>query len=55
MREVNRAFEQAVRRDPANWFWVHNRWKFPPTDGPRPERAAGVATPAGSLKSGPGG
>jgi lauroyl/myristoyl acyltransferase len=27
MRDVNRAFEEAVRRDPANWFWVHNRWK----------------------------
>ncbi|HZV35268.1 MAG TPA: hypothetical protein VFB72_11900 [Verrucomicrobiae bacterium] len=27
MLEVNRAFEVAVRRDPANWFWVHNRWK----------------------------
>lgn len=27
MREVNRAFETAIRRDPANWFWVHNRWK----------------------------
>lgn len=27
MLEVNRAFEAAVRRDPANWFWVHNRWK----------------------------
>ncbi len=25
--DMNRAFEQAVRRDPANWFWVHNRWK----------------------------
>jgi KDO2-lipid IV(A) lauroyltransferase len=30
MLEVNRAFEAAVRRDPANWFWVHNRWKPPP-------------------------
>lgn len=29
MRDVNRAFESAVRRDPANWFWVHNRWKIP--------------------------
>ena len=29
MRDVNRAFEEAVRRDPANWFWVHNRWKMP--------------------------
>ncbi len=27
MREVNKALEQALRRDPANWFWVHNRWK----------------------------
>ena len=27
MRDVNAAFEVAVRRDPANWFWVHNRWK----------------------------
>jgi KDO2-lipid IV(A) lauroyltransferase len=27
MREVNRSFEAAVRRDPANWFWVHRRWK----------------------------
>jgi KDO2-lipid IV(A) lauroyltransferase len=27
MRDVNRAFEIAVRHDPANWFWVHKRWK----------------------------
>jgi len=26
-RDINCAFEAAVRRDPANWFWVHNRWK----------------------------
>lgn len=26
-RELNTAMEAAVRRDPANWFWVHNRWK----------------------------
>lgn len=29
MRDVNRFFEEAVRRDPANWFWVHDRWKTP--------------------------
>ena len=29
MREVNREFEKAIRRDPANWFWVHRRWKPP--------------------------
>jgi KDO2-lipid IV(A) lauroyltransferase len=27
MGDVNRAFEIAVRSDPANWFWVHRRWK----------------------------
>ncbi len=25
--DLNKAFEVAIRRDPANWFWVHNRWK----------------------------
>jgi KDO2-lipid IV(A) lauroyltransferase len=33
MRDVNQAFEEAVRRDPANWFWVHNRWKPAPNNG----------------------
>jgi KDO2-lipid IV(A) lauroyltransferase len=28
LKDVNHAFEQAVLRDPANWFWVHNRWKL---------------------------
>ncbi len=27
MQDVNAAFEVAIRKDPANWFWVHNRWK----------------------------
>jgi KDO2-lipid IV(A) lauroyltransferase len=27
IRDVNHALEIAVRRDPANWFWVHRRWK----------------------------
>jgi KDO2-lipid IV(A) lauroyltransferase len=29
MRDVHLAFEAAIQRDPANWFWVHNRWKTP--------------------------
>jgi KDO2-lipid IV(A) lauroyltransferase len=37
MRDVNAAMEAAVRRDPANWFWVHNRWK---------RGVPGAATPA---------
>ena len=27
MTAVNSAFDAAGRRDPATWFWVHNRWK----------------------------
>lgn len=30
MRDVNDAFTRAIRRDPANWFWVHDRWKNAP-------------------------
>ena len=26
-RDMNTAMEAAIQRDPANWFWVHNRWK----------------------------
>ncbi len=45
MTDVNRAFEAAVRRDPANWFWVHNRWKVrkPKNAAPPPPEEA-VAT-----------
>lgn len=34
--EVNRLFEAAIRRDPANWFWVHKRWKPAPKPRPAP-------------------
>lgn len=45
MLDVNHAFEKAVLRDPANWFWVHNRWKPPqPRRGKRLERKS-VAPP----------
>jgi lauroyl/myristoyl acyltransferase len=37
MADVNRAFEIAVRRDPANWFWVHDRWKKPRSKVQSPE------------------
>ncbi|MCX6870850.1 MAG: hypothetical protein NTY84_09525 [Verrucomicrobia bacterium] len=32
--EIHRQYDIAVRRDPANWFWVHRRWK-PPTANQR--------------------
>jgi lauroyl/myristoyl acyltransferase len=53
--EINQAFEKAVRRDPANWFWVHNRWKsgapkstpprFHPARGARPDAAENLLHP----------
>ena len=39
-RDINAAMETAVRRDPANWFWVHNRWK------PRRVAAPKISLPA---------
>jgi KDO2-lipid IV(A) lauroyltransferase len=48
MLEVNRAFEAAVRRDPANWFWVHNRWK----PAKQPDRSAPASNPESSSRSG---
>ncbi len=41
MGDIHRAFEAAVRRDPANWFWVHNRWKTPGRE-PRGHPAAAL-------------
>lgn len=35
MRDVNANLEAGVRRDPANWFWVHNRWKTKDGSPPR--------------------
>jgi KDO2-lipid IV(A) lauroyltransferase len=55
MLDVNQAFEQAVRRDPANWFWVHNRWK---PGKPRPQNLDPAPAPAAELElneSGDGG
>lgn len=27
LNDINHVFERAILRDPANWFWVHRRWK----------------------------
>jgi lipopolysaccharide heptosyltransferase II len=27
--DLNRLLEQEIRQSPADWFWVHNRWKLP--------------------------
>src|SRR5262245_56350090 len=56
MLDINRAFEAAIRRDPANWFWVHNRWKpgkgkTPRLSGPDPENAPGEPAPVAKRRS----
>jgi KDO2-lipid IV(A) lauroyltransferase len=57
MRDVNRAFEAAVRRDPANWFWVHNRWKRrnpkPKASIPKPQALQSAGQGAQSGAEGP--
>ena len=50
MLDVNRAFEVAVRHDPANWFWVHNRWKAYDARGPQ-ARVGGPKPEAQDTKS----
>jgi lauroyl/myristoyl acyltransferase len=42
MADVNRVYEVAVRRDPANWFWVHNRWKLAKRQQPEPRLEPGL-------------
>ncbi|MDB6151603.1 MAG: rfaF [Chthoniobacteraceae bacterium] len=27
--QINRVLEKQIRHQPADWFWVHNRWKTP--------------------------
>lgn len=54
MRDVNRAFEAAVMKDPANWFWVHNRWK-PARGGGRKAEVGGRRAEAGGQKAEGGG
>ena len=41
MLDVNRSFEKAILRDPANWFWVHRRWKVQ-KEAPKIQEPAGI-------------
>jgi KDO2-lipid IV(A) lauroyltransferase len=43
--DINRFFENAVRRDPANWFWVHRRWKPVKRKRARPHPQSAIANP----------
>ncbi len=48
--DINRAFEAGVRKDPANWFWVHNRWKPDKLPPPRTRRPS-LASPPPDVPS----
>ncbi len=45
--ELNLALEAQIRRAPADWFWVHNRWKTPQPNFLLAEYKRGVALPNG--------
>ena len=52
--DINRALEAAVRRDPANWFWVHKRWKpRPPVTGTAQPKNTPLASPEPDRASRP--
>jgi len=45
--EINLVLETQIRRAPADWFWVHNRWKTPRPDFLLGHSKRGVALPPG--------
>ncbi len=47
MMEIHRRLEDVIRADPANWFWMHNRWKTPSPNFLFHGYRRGVHVPAG--------
>jgi len=45
--DITRALEAQIRRSPADWFWVHNRWKMPHPDFLLARTKRGLYLPAG--------
>ena len=45
--ELNLALEAQIRRSPADWFWVHNRWKTPQPNFLLSQYKRGVTLPLG--------
>lgn len=46
--EINRVLERQIRRSPADWFWVHNRWKMPHPDFLLARTKRGLYLPPGT-------
>lgn len=47
---VNVALEQQIRRQPEDWFWVHNRWKTPSPKFLLATYKRGIVQTAGELQ-----
>jgi heptosyltransferase-2 len=49
---INLSLERQIRKDPSDWFWVHNRWKTPNPEFllRRYHRGVYVPSEAGRLK-----
>ena len=46
---LNQMLEEGIRRSPADWFWVHNRWKTPNPDFLLARYKRGVTLPVGQV------
>lgn len=51
--DINRALEDQIRASPADWFWVHNRWKVPIPNFLCGTAKRGVFLPARTPEPGP--
>jgi len=49
--DLNRLLEEEIRHSPADWFWVHNRWKLPYPNFLLSEVKRGIHLPPGLLGS----
>lgn len=46
--KINQVAEQVIRENPADWFWVHNRWKTPKPNFLLGNYRRGIALPQDS-------
>lgn len=46
---INQMLEDGIRHSPADWFWVHNRWKTPNPDFLLAKYKRGVTLPPGEV------